>query len=169
MVRLGDVDGIVVAHLDRLARVLHIQEATLGVVWKHGGTVFSVDSGEVQQDDPDDPMRTFVRQVMGAAAQLERGMIRSRLVAGRRLRAEQGGYIGGVLPYGYDLGPRNSHGKHDLTKNDDEAETLSLIAAMKRDGLSLREMAQALTDAGRKPKRSDRWHPESLRRIVARL
>ena len=34
------------------------------------------------RDDPDDPMLTFVRQVMGASAQLERGMIRARMQGG---------------------------------------------------------------------------------------
>jgi hypothetical protein len=30
-------------------------------------------------------------------------------------------------------------------------------------------MAAALAAEGHRPKRSDRWHPEGLRRIVARL
>ena len=49
------------------------------------------------------PMRTFVRQVMGAAAQLERGLVAARMQGGRRRSASKGGYLGGKVPYGYAL------------------------------------------------------------------
>src|SRR5205085_2175300 len=64
-------DVLVVHRLDRLARSLTLQEAILNQVWAHQGSVWTTE-GVVDRDDPDDPMRTFVRQVMGAAAQLER-------------------------------------------------------------------------------------------------
>jgi len=75
----GGAEGLIVARLDRLARTLVVQEAVLGHVWKHTGRVFSVDVGEVLQDDPDDPMRTAMRQMMGVFAQLERAHISARL------------------------------------------------------------------------------------------
>lgn len=37
------------------------------------GTVFAAESGAVQQDDPDDDMRTAIRQVMGVSAE-EKGL-----------------------------------------------------------------------------------------------
>lgn len=49
----------VVSSLDRLARSLTLQEASLQQVWGSGGSVFAVDTGEVMADDPDDPVRTF--------------------------------------------------------------------------------------------------------------
>jgi DNA invertase Pin-like site-specific DNA recombinase len=98
LIEKQSVDGLVVARLDRLARTLTVQEAVLAHVWKHGGKVFSCDVGEVFEDDPSDPMRTFVRQVMGAAAQLERGMIAARMRAGRERKAEKGGSAYGAPP-----------------------------------------------------------------------
>jgi hypothetical protein len=93
--------GVVVFRLDGLARPLTVQEDVLGHVWRHGGRVFAVDTGEVPSDDSSDPMRTFVRQVMGAAHQLERGHIAARMRAGRDLKAERGGYAGfGAPPFG---------------------------------------------------------------------
>jgi DNA invertase Pin-like site-specific DNA recombinase len=56
-VRHGAADGIVVYRLDRLARKLTVQEATLAKLWDMGGTAFAVDVGEVPRDDPDDPMK----------------------------------------------------------------------------------------------------------------
>ncbi len=34
--------------------------------------VFSADQGEIHEDDPDDPIRTAIRQVMGTFAELDR-------------------------------------------------------------------------------------------------
>jgi hypothetical protein len=71
--------------LVRLARTLVVQEAVLGHVWKHTGRVFAVDVGEVLQDDPDDPMRTAIREIMGVFAQRERGADISWSASGRSL------------------------------------------------------------------------------------
>lgn len=158
------VSGFVVPKLDRLARQLTIQESVLSVVWKHGGTVFSIDVGEVKRDDPDDPMRTFVRQVMGAAAQLEAGMIAARMRAGRRMKASKGGYAGFGSPrYGQRAEER------ELVVDDAEQATISRMAELRRSGRSLREIATTLTAEGHKPKRAERWHVEVVRRTLARL
>ena len=100
-VRYNGADGLVVHTLDRLARSLTVQEAALQQVWSAGGRVFTVDQGEVLADDPEDPVRTFVRQVLGAVSQLEAGMIARRLRRGRQHKAEQGGYAFGGPPLGY--------------------------------------------------------------------
>jgi hypothetical protein len=73
----GMAEGINVARLDRLARTLIVQEG-LSKVWSLSGGVFSTDSGEVMEDDPDDPLRTALRQMIGVFGQLERSMIASR-------------------------------------------------------------------------------------------
>ncbi len=65
--RGGQAEVLVVLTLDRLARSLTVQEAVLSHAWKAGAQVFTLDAGEVQQDDPDDPMRTALRQMMGAS------------------------------------------------------------------------------------------------------
>lgn len=66
-----------------------------------GSRVYSVDTGEVMEDDPDDPMRTALRQMVGVFAQMERGMIAARLRAGRRRKHAEGGYAYGGPPYGF--------------------------------------------------------------------
>lgn len=105
----GEADGLVVHRPDRLARELHIQEAALAHAWSVGRhvRVFEAAEGEeIKRDDPNDPQRKFLRQVMGAAAELERGLIRARLQGGRRRKAQRGGYIGGKRlhrRYGYEL------------------------------------------------------------------
>lgn len=104
-VERSDADGVVVHRLDRLARELHVQEAALARAWEAGGRVFEAVEGEVPRDDPDDPYRRFVRQVMGAAAELERGMIAARLRTGRRRKRQRGDYTGGrAVPFGQRVG-----------------------------------------------------------------
>ena len=64
------------------------QEGVLAQVWASGGRAFSLgDGGEVLEDDPDDPIRTAVRQMRGVFAQLERGLIRQRMARGKKAKA----------------------------------------------------------------------------------
>lgn len=155
--------GLVVYRLDRLARSLNVQEAALAHVWRNGGSVFALDAGEILQDDPEDPMRTAMRQMMGVFAQLERGMIAARLRAGRRLKAEKGGYAYGAPGFGFRSEDR------ELTPDETEQEALKLIRRLHGKGASVREIAHALEGAGFKPKRSETWNPGTLSRIIRRL
>ena len=149
--------------LDRLARKLTVQEATLAKVWDVGGSVFAVDLGEVPRDDPDDPVKTALRQMIGVFAQLERGMIAARLRSGRLLKAERGGYAGfGSPPYG----TRCVNG--ELRTNTTEHRAIERAVALRSSGASLRTIADTLTAEGYRPKRADRWHPETLRRMLTR-
>lgn len=162
--RDGKAKGLVVYRLDRLARDLVLQEQLIADIRRIGAELFSTSKSETESliDDPDDPSRKMIRQVLGAVSEYERSMIRLRLRSGRRRKADNGGFAYGSPPYGYRSQDR------ELVPDDDEQATLERIAVLHRQGLSLRLMAKQLTDEGLHPKRSDKWHPESLRRIVAR-
>ena len=161
--RDGAGDGLVVYRLDRLARKLTVQEAVLAKVWEVGATVYTVDLGEVARDDPDDPMKTALRQMIGVFAQLERGMINARLRSGRTLKAELGGYAGYGSPR---YGRRSSGGV--LVVDEHERAAMRRAVELRSDGSSLRDIAATLAAEGYRPRRSDRWHPETLRRLLAR-
>lgn len=160
LVANGEVDGILAPNMDRLARELTVQEGALTVVWAHGGRFFTVDQGEVLPDDESDPMRTFVRQVMGAAAQLERGLIVKRLKSGRAAKKASGKYAGGAPAYGL----KATDG--DLADNDDETAALEQIAGMREDGMSYREIAAQLNEDGVPTKRGGRWYANTVSRIL---
>lgn len=72
IVRDGKANGLIVRDLDRLARAVSVQEAVLAEVWgKESCAVFtSVPPQEVPRDDPDDPMRTAMRQMRGVFHEL---------------------------------------------------------------------------------------------------
>jgi len=158
--------GLVVARLDRLARALHVQESVLQVVWRSGGSVFTADDGEVLQDDPDDPMRTFVRQVVGGVAQLERSLITKRMRDGRRAKAASGRHAVGQYRYG-----QRGEGKgreRDAAPNPDERAAVDRIVQLRHSGSSYREIAATLDSEGLRPRRAARWSAMSVRNIAMR-
>lgn len=164
--REGTVDGLLVPRLDRLARSLTVQEAVLGIVWRLGGRAFAADQGEIVRDDPDDPMRTAMRQMQGVFAELDRAMLTKRLRAGRRAKAEQGRHATGVYPFGY----RAHHDRRSVDKGPDEAEqpTVARVLALRADGLSYRSIAGQLDREGHRPRYAESWSAMSVRNIWKR-
>jgi DNA invertase Pin-like site-specific DNA recombinase len=161
MLAAGEADGLLAPNLDRVARQLTQQEAILSVIWAHGARAFTADRGEHLPDDEDDPMRTFVRQVMGAAAQLERGLIAKRLRTGRRTKAAAGGYAYGAPAYGQRAEEKT------LTVDSAEAEVLEQMRAWQEEGVSIRGICERLNDAGIPSKRGGRWHPTTVARLLS--
>jgi DNA invertase Pin-like site-specific DNA recombinase len=166
LLKVGDAEGLVVYRLDRLARDLVLQEQLLAEIWRMGAEAFSTSDAEqgYLQDDPSDPSRKLIRQVLGAVAEYERAMIRLRLEAGRRRKSQSGGYAGfGSPPFGY----RSDGGA--LVSDPDEQNTLARIGTLHDDGKSLRQIARALDSEEHKPRRGDYWQPRQVGRIVGRL
>ena len=161
-VRDGAAAGLVVYRLDRLARDLIVQETILSELRRLGAVTFSTSAAEASYltDDPDDPSRKLIRQVLGAVAEYERSMIALRLRSGRRLKAERGGYIGGQVPLGY----RAEGGQ--LVEDADEQDTRSRIVVLRSEGLSLRQIAASLEAEGRPSKCGGSWHSNTVRRIL---
>ncbi len=165
LVRTSHVGGVLVYRLDRLARDLIVQETLLGEFRRLGGQVFSTSDAEASYltDDPADPSRKLIRQVLGAVAEYERAMTALRLQSGRAAKASSGGYAYGAPPLGYvaDEG--------ELVLHPDEAETLARIYELRDQGGSLREIAAVLEAERHRTKRGGtRWHPNTLSRILAR-
>jgi DNA invertase Pin-like site-specific DNA recombinase len=158
----GEADGLLAPNLDRIARQLTQQEAILSVVWAHGVRAFTADRGEHLPDDDDDPMRTFVRQVMGAAAQLERGLIAKRLRGGRKTKAANGGYAHGAPAYGQKAVNK------ELTVDSGEAEVLEQMRRWhEEEALSIRGICERLNTAGIPSKRGSKWHPTTVARLLS--
>jgi DNA invertase Pin-like site-specific DNA recombinase len=148
----GCADVLIVHRLDRLARELHLQEAILARAWDAGGQVHETVSGEVLQDDPSDPMRTFARQVCGAARQLERGMIVARMQGGRRRARAAGRHIGGTRPYGYTVAEDGT-----LEPLEEEQRVIRRVRELRAAGAGIREIGREIG-----------LHPEAVRRVLAR-
>jgi len=162
VVRNGEAAGVVVTSLDRLARSLTVQEAVLGKLWALGGTVYCADTGEVPKDDPDDPMRSAMRQMAGVFAELDRKLVIKRLRAGKATKAAMGGYVGGGQRYGL----RAEGG--ELVQDDEERVVVELVRELRAAGLSYRAIGRELEERGHRPRRAAEWSAESIRQIAQR-
>jgi len=166
-IEVKDADGLIVHNVDRLARELHVQEAALDRVWRAGGAAFETFDGEIPRDDPNDPQRTFLRQVLGAASQLERGMIAARLRRGRARKRQRGGYSGGsVVPFGMRV---QGEGADAVLVPDEEAQkVIAEIMELRLDGLTLEAVGERLNERGIKGPRGGNWHVTSVKRVLDR-
>jgi DNA invertase Pin-like site-specific DNA recombinase len=166
MVRSRKAQGIVVPRLDRLARDLIVQETILAEVRRIDGEAFSTSPAEASYltDDPDDPSRKLIRQVLGAVSEYERSMVTLRLRNGRRRKAQMGGYSSGAPAFG--LAARDG----DLIESEDEQLTIRRIAELRASGVSLREICSTLESEGHRRKRGGtRWQPMAVKRVLDRL
>jgi len=165
LIRTGHIDGVVVYKVDRLARDIVIQESLLAEIWRSGGQLFSCSAGENDNliDDPDDPSRKLVRQIMGVINEYERDMIKLRLRSGRRRKAEKGGYAYGRPPTGF-VALRG-----ELVASPDEQRAIARIRELREQGASIRQICTALDVDGFATKGgASNWQPSTVGRILKR-
>jgi DNA invertase Pin-like site-specific DNA recombinase len=162
--RTGEAEGLVVDRLDRLARDLIVQETVLRDAWALGGSVFSTSEAETSNltNDPDDPSRALIRQVLGAVAEYERKMIALRLRAGARRKAANGGYAGGAPPFVWKAEGRS------LVPIPHEQVVIERMRELRAQGRTLRAIASQLDLEGFRPRRGDRWHGRQVGRVLER-
>lgn len=142
---------LIVPRLDRLARDLMVQEQVLADCWATGAVVLSCSPTErvyCQPDNPEDPARTLIRQVLGAVAAYERAMIRLRMAKGRRRRLRQTGWAGGPTPFGWD--------------DPAEQAVLDDITTQRATGASWATVAASLNERGLFKRNGNPWTRQEL-------
>jgi DNA invertase Pin-like site-specific DNA recombinase len=163
-IRSAGASVVVVPRLDRLARDLIEQESIIREVRRLGGEVATAAAGEAHylEDDPDDPSRKLIRQVLGSVSEYERAMVTLRMRRGRAHKRGLGGYADGPPPYGW----RADSG--DLVPIPEEQAVVTRILNLReREGLSYREIAALLNGETVPAKRGGRWHPATVSRIAS--
>jgi DNA invertase Pin-like site-specific DNA recombinase len=159
--KAGDV--LVVARLDRLARDLITQELLLRDIRRRGADVVSCAEGEQTflAEDPNDPSRKLVRQLLGAIAEYDRAMIALRLRMARSLKRSNGGYAGGEPPFGWRVGENGG-----LECDQREEAVLNRMTELRESGQTLDEVANILNRDEYRPRRGDRWTKQGVHRIL---
>jgi DNA invertase Pin-like site-specific DNA recombinase len=161
-----EADGIVAGRIDRLARELTAQEGIFALVWREGGRVFTADYGEWMRDDPDDPMRTAMRQMAGVFAQLDRASISKRLRDGIKAKAAAGKHATGSYAYGYHGTGKGR--ERDAAPREDEQRAVRRIVELRRAGDSYRAIAATLDAEGHQPRKAERWSAMAVRNVAVR-
>lgn len=159
-------DAILIADLDRFARTLQVQETALAVVWAAGGQVFTASSGEVLPDDPDDPARTLVRQVMGSVIEFEKRQAVRRMRLGREAKAAAGKHA--VGPYRFGFRGAGEGRERDAAPRSDEQVAVARIVDLRRAGQSYRAIAAVLDAEGLRPRKAGQWSAMAVRNIALR-
>jgi DNA invertase Pin-like site-specific DNA recombinase len=153
----GRAVALIIPKLDRLARDMLVQEQVLADAWRAGAQVISAVETErvyCQPDNPDDPSRALIRQILGAVAAYERAMIRARLVTGRRRRIAEVGYAGGPDPYGWT----------DPT----ERAVLAHIEFYRQAHMTWRQIRDGLHHRGYLKRNGEPWTTQEVQRAHAR-
>lgn len=101
----GQFDAIIFSKLDRLARNLRDTLNIYHETEKHDTVMICLDNPVISTDGP---MGSMMLQIMGAFAQFERDLIRSRTVAGRMKKWKNGEALMGRLPFGYNFNKATS-------------------------------------------------------------
>jgi DNA invertase Pin-like site-specific DNA recombinase len=144
------VRTIVIEKLDRLARDLMVQEATIADLQKHGFTLVSVAEPDLMATDP---TRILMRQLMGAVAQYDKCQVVLKL-RGARIRAKakaQDGRCEGRKPYGF---------------YDGEDAVIERMKALRATGLGFDRIAAQMNVEGLKTRTGARWHGLVVNRIL---
>jgi DNA invertase Pin-like site-specific DNA recombinase len=152
-------DALLIAKRCRLGRDAFAIAMIEKAVSRKGATILSADG----VGNGDDPAAVFMKGVIDAAAQYERGLIRSRTKAALAAKRRAGERTGEV-PFGWTV---DSDGT--LIEQADEQEVLRLIHAMRARGYSLRRIASILTESGAQTKKGNAaWSHTSVKSILDR-
>jgi DNA invertase Pin-like site-specific DNA recombinase len=153
----GQVEAVVVHRLDRLARDLLVQERLLADWTSRGVKLLSVMEPDLHEDSPE---RKFVRQLLGAVAELDKARVVARLRWGRQAKAQRGGFPGGQVATGY----RREGGR--LVVDPEEAKVVKRMASMRRRGATAYRIAKTLNDEGIPTKKGRKWTPAGVTKLL---
>jgi DNA invertase Pin-like site-specific DNA recombinase len=149
------VKTVIVEKLDRLARDLMVQETIIADMLRHGYTLISTCEPDLCSTDPS---RVLVRQIFGAISEYEKAMIVLKLRGARNRKKAKTGSCEGKKPFGFYAG---------------EAETLTVMLALQREGHKPKDIARLLNLPPNPPLTGDYrtrsgkpWNASTIRKIL---
>jgi DNA invertase Pin-like site-specific DNA recombinase len=143
----GQADALVVAKLDRLSRNVVDFGTTLELAQRQGWAVVVLD----MDVDTSTAAGRVVVQVMSAFAEFERGRMSERMADMHKAKRDR--------DPDYRPGPKAWV----------PPEAAEMAKGMRAAGATLPEVAAALNTAGIATAKSGRWHPTSVKRLLARV
>lgn len=157
LVRRGAADALVVVKLDRLTRSVRDLGA---VIESHFTRAALLSVGE--QIDTRSAAGRLVLNVLMSVAQWEREAVGERTRAAMQHMRARGEYTGGAAPYGFRVEAGG------LVRDEAEQAVLGVMRDLRARGLSLREIAATLTEAGYTTRRGTAWKVQNVHPLVGR-
>lgn len=151
-------DRLLVYRLDRLARSVYLAEGIHREISKSGASVVAVHGGPVD----DTPEGRMVRQILDAASEYERRVIRARTSAAMQRHQREGRRMSRIPPFGWQLDPEDPK---LLVANPDERAAAKQVRLLRSQGLGWKKIAREMCDLGY-PCRGSRWHASTCRSLV---
>lgn len=150
-------DYVVVIKLDRLSRKLI---DILSLVYKSFDTHKIAVVSVTEPFNTSTPQGRLLLNMLGSFAEYERELIKERVQAGKKAKAEKGGYIGGAPKLGQIA--KNK----ELEEHKEEQNLIRVIKYHRKSGKSLREICKFLDEKGYRTKRGGKWYPKTIANII---
>jgi site-specific DNA recombinase len=150
-------DYVVVIKLDRLSRKLI---DILSLVYKSFDTHKIAVVSVTEPFNTSTPQGRLLLNMLGSFAEYERELIKERVQAGKKAKAEKGGYIGGSPKLGQIA--KNK----ELEEHKEELNLIRVIKYHRKSGKSLREICKFLDEKGYRTKRGGKWYPKTIANIT---
>ncbi len=158
LLQRGAAKALLVVKLDRLTRSVVDLGGLLAASQREGWDLLSVS----EQIDTRTAAGRLVLNVLASVSQWEREAIGERTSTALQHKKTLGEYIGGRVPFGYQLADDGS-----LVQVTAEQAVLRKARALRSRGLSLRSIAEELHRAGHCTRRGGRFAPTQIMRMVA--
>lgn len=156
----ADFEVVIVAKLDRIARDLMLSLWIEKELKKHDIEILSV----AEPMRGNEPETILFRQIISCFAEFEKSRINQRMTAGRKIKAQTGGFAGGKVPLGYVL----DGGKIVVDKNG--AKTVRRVFQIREQHptWTLAQVADRVNEGGFLTAQGKRFNPIQIKRVLDR-
>ena len=164
-IRKGDVKRVIVYKLDRISRSILDFANMMEDFQQHGVEFVSC----TEKFDTSTPMGRAMLNICIVFAQLERETIQMRVTDAYASRSKYGFFMGGKVPFGYELIPHTINGKKTSRYSivPAEAEVIRFIfESYAEPTTSLNDIALRLNEDGIKTKRGYSWDGSMVAAII---
>ncbi len=114
--------------------------------------------------DASNPADVLMEQMLFAFAEYEREMIVSRIRASKKLQKSRGEYLGGSIPYGFDVVERD--GIKYLSEIAEEQEAISIMVELRRDGFTYAAIGGELMRKGIHTRSNNPFAASQIKRAI---
>jgi len=166
MLKSGEAEGILVCKLDRLTRSIKDFNVMLETHFKEGGSELMSIQESVNTKTAGGRL---VLNVLMSVFQWEREAVGERTVDALTHLKNRGVQLGGEALGWKRVEDLDEEGRRIVVEVGEEVATVDRILELKEQGLSMRGIAKALTEEGRRTKKGGKWHHYTVSKVLKRV